>query len=208
MDVASFHKTTRILNQLKEGKILPALIPPGCTSLLEPLDTAVNKPFKEWLREASDEYVSAREDAGADIEKWTTRDRRIMTTFIVATAAKRLAEEKRTMVQQAFIQCGISIRPDGTEDSQIKIKDIASSAIDFSGWRDLPDGFIKPEEYEEIPEAVDEMEEFVTEIDAFPLSYNTLKVEELKTMCKERGLPASGKKADLISRLQARDVAN
>lgn len=34
-----------------------------------------------------------------------------------------------------------------------------------------------------------------------PESLHGLKVAELKTMCKERGLPVSGRKADLVARL-------
>jgi hypothetical protein len=55
MDVASFHKTQAILQKLRNIHITTALIPSGCTSLLQPLDTAVNKPFKGWLREATEE---------------------------------------------------------------------------------------------------------------------------------------------------------
>jgi hypothetical protein len=57
MDVALFHKTPAILQKLRNSHITTALIPSGCTSLLQPLDTAVNKPFKGWLREATEEYL-------------------------------------------------------------------------------------------------------------------------------------------------------
>lgn len=46
-----------------------ALILSGCTGLLQPLDTAVNKPFKELLREYTELYIDAKEDAGEDVEK-------------------------------------------------------------------------------------------------------------------------------------------
>ena len=43
-------------------------------------------------------------------------------------------EKNCDMVRKSFIQCGISIRPDGSQDQHIKIKDIPSNKIDFSGW--------------------------------------------------------------------------
>ena len=51
-----------------------------------------------------------------------------MTTWIVTTAAKKLYGERKELTQRAFIQCGITIRPDGTQDDQIKPKDIPSAA--------------------------------------------------------------------------------
>jgi DDE superfamily endonuclease len=71
LDVAAFHKTPAILQKLRDNHIITALVPPGCTGLLQPLDTAVNKPFKELLREHTELYMDAREDAGDNIEKWS-----------------------------------------------------------------------------------------------------------------------------------------
>ncbi|RFU28389.1 hypothetical protein B7463_g7932, partial [Scytalidium lignicola] len=164
MDVATFHKTDLILERLKSANITTALIPPGCTSLLQPLDTAVNGPFKQWLREASDEYMESIESTDPNF-KWSTSDKRIMTTHIVAKAAQRLEQEKKEMVVQSFIQCGISIRPDGSEDSQIKVKDIPTTAIDFTGWESINFDveYVKNELFKEVPEAVDNMEEVLVD---------------------------------------------
>jgi hypothetical protein len=51
MDAAAFHKTETILQYIKQckPKIRTALIPSGLTSLVQPLDTAVNAPFKKLL---------------------------------------------------------------------------------------------------------------------------------------------------------------
>ena len=68
----------------KSGHITTALIPSGCTSLLQPLDTAVNKPFKSWVREATKEYLEGL--SKGDITKWTVSDWRVMTIYIVAAA--------------------------------------------------------------------------------------------------------------------------
>lgn len=39
------------------------------------------------------------------------------------------------------------------------------------------------------------------------VDYASLKVEELKKILADRGLPLSGKKADLVARLQDNDAA-
>lgn len=44
MDVATFHKTPKILGLLNQLNITAAMIPPGCTGMLQPFDTAVNAP--------------------------------------------------------------------------------------------------------------------------------------------------------------------
>jgi hypothetical protein len=51
LDAATFHKTLAVLKKLHDNYIITALVLGGCTGILQPLDTAVNKPFKELLRE-------------------------------------------------------------------------------------------------------------------------------------------------------------
>ena len=85
MDLAAFHITDSILATLRENNIVPSIIPGGCTGLLQPLDTAVNKPFKEYLREETDTYQDERA-ATEDIGKWRVREKRIMTTQVVWSA--------------------------------------------------------------------------------------------------------------------------
>ena len=58
MDHAAFYKTESALLKLRGYCILPALIPGGCTSLLQPLNISINKPFKEWLQEALNEVLN------------------------------------------------------------------------------------------------------------------------------------------------------
>lgn len=38
------------------------------------------------------------------------------------------------MVRKAFENCGISIRPDGSQIDRISIKDIPKDSISFEGW--------------------------------------------------------------------------
>jgi hypothetical protein len=57
IDVATFHKTEDILGLLKSNNILPAMIPPGLTNLLQPLNTAINGFFKKQLQIQSEAYL-------------------------------------------------------------------------------------------------------------------------------------------------------
>jgi DDE superfamily endonuclease len=59
LDAVAFHKTLAILQKLRDNHIITALVPLGCTGLLQPLDIAVNKPFKELLREQIELYMDA-----------------------------------------------------------------------------------------------------------------------------------------------------
>ena len=85
-----------------------------------------------------------------------------MTTWTVAQAAHCL-KEKNDMVRSAFIQTGISICPDGSQDYLIRIKDVAKCQICWTGWEQAEDG-TTINEHEELPiTALDEIDEFVTE---------------------------------------------
>jgi hypothetical protein len=88
MDAAAFHKTPAVMKFLYEAEppMLTALIPPGLTSYLQPLDTAVNGPFKKLLQQAAVEHIEQLEREERLPEFWSIRDRRIMATHIMAMA--------------------------------------------------------------------------------------------------------------------------
>jgi hypothetical protein len=39
------------------------------------------------------------------------------------------------MIKRAFLQCGISIHPDGHKNHLINIKEVDNSSLDFNEWR-------------------------------------------------------------------------
>jgi len=133
MDHASFHKTVEVRAALDEGSITPAIIPGGCTSLLQPLDVAINRPLKDLLRQRLSEKLEEHEEAGYSAE--TTSSRRILLTQIVADVWEKFEREEhyKEMIRQSFIHTGINIAVDGSENSLISIKDIKEE-IDFTGW--------------------------------------------------------------------------
>ncbi|KAK1595290.1 uncharacterized protein LY79DRAFT_547266 [Colletotrichum navitas] len=50
------------------------------------------------------------------------------------------------MVQQSFLQCGISGNPDGSDIDKIRIKDIPNEKISWDGWDNFNcDAYMKKE---------------------------------------------------------------
>jgi hypothetical protein len=67
------------------------------------LDTAVNKPFKDLLREQAELYTDAREDANDDIEKWSISQKRIMVTHVVGEAWNQFCTTKKSLIEKSFV---------------------------------------------------------------------------------------------------------
>jgi hypothetical protein len=70
LDVAKFHKTDAVLDTvldtLRSHDIIPVMIPPGCTGLMQPLDVAVNKPMKDILRALVEDALDLYERRSGD----------------------------------------------------------------------------------------------------------------------------------------------
>ena len=133
MDSASFHKTDDVKKLLRDRGITLAIIPPGCTGLLQPLDVAVNKAFKALLREKLESVLEAEEE-GLLQGRAAISARRIAVTKAVGDAWDELCDKKVELLQQSFVHTGIAIPPWASCDNLIRIKDVAADQIDFTGW--------------------------------------------------------------------------
>ncbi|RPB00861.1 hypothetical protein L873DRAFT_1804628 [Choiromyces venosus 120613-1] len=124
MDLAAFHILDSILVTLHENNIIPSIIPSGCTRLLQSLDTAVNKLFKEYLREETETYQdehATNENIGKIM---TTFGLPRNTTHVVSHAWKAFS----------FQDVGVMLLIDGSQDGDIKIKGFTTSEIDIGNW--------------------------------------------------------------------------
>lgn len=65
-DRFSAHMVETVTEKLKDGNTISTLIPGGCTSVLQPLDVALNKPFKSHIR---NEWLKFMERSVADLEQ-------------------------------------------------------------------------------------------------------------------------------------------
>lgn len=119
LDAASFHKTPAVLETLKRANITPSMIPAGCTSLIQVLNVSVNRPFKDFLKEALDDELFnlvrlQGEQILAVLDESDTEStvdgiissvglRRILLTRAVATAWCKFGSEKyRTCIIKTF----------------------------------------------------------------------------------------------------------
>ena len=124
MDTASFHLVDEVTEKLSNIGCSTAFIPAGCTGYLQPLDVAINKPFKSWLRDEMDKRLDI--DDLQDSENITsgnkTSQRRIMITQAIAACAEILQRNRQLQVE-SFQHTGIALNPDGSEDTFSQLKD-------------------------------------------------------------------------------------
>jgi hypothetical protein len=200
MDAARFHLTEGIKGEIKQQGVTTALVPAGCTSLVQPLDVSINRLFKIYYREEMLLYELDVEERGKT--EWSVSDRRIMTTWITQRAWERV-KQHRDIIEKSFLDTGITVRPDGSQDNDIRIKGLG--IVDFTGWEEATDISIKSEELvdrlcddEELAFGPDE--EF--DEDTLTFALRNLTVAQLRKLLAKNKLPLKGKKNDLVDRLQ------
>ena len=81
------------------------------------------------------ERLEAEWEARADFKGWSLSTRRILTTYVVVEVMRLLAK-KGNLIRKSFINTGIAVAPDGSEDHLINIKCLQEGNIrpDFTGW--------------------------------------------------------------------------
>lgn len=112
LDSFRAHITEKVKNMIKNENTLLAVIPGGLTSVLQPLDVCLNKPFKDKLKEKWNEWMLKEDKAltpGGNM-KCASHEQ---VSHWVLDAWNSINVET---VAYSFKKCGISNRMDGTED--------------------------------------------------------------------------------------------
>jgi hypothetical protein len=112
LDSFESHKTDFIKNIAKYENTNLAIIPGGLTSIVQPLDVSINKPFKDRLREKWNIWMSSGEftyTKGGNIKKPAHN---IVCKWIL----EAWNEIPKEMIVKSFKKCGISNAMDGSED--------------------------------------------------------------------------------------------
>ena len=140
------HQVKSVKKCVYESNTDLAVIPAGLTSILQPLDVSLNKPFKDKMRDKWSTWM-------LDGEKTFTKGGLIKapTLSTLCTLVKEswdAIDEKRVI--KAFKKCGISNSLDGTEDDLL-YQSSESSESDRSRVEDnVYDDVINSEEFRDL----------------------------------------------------------
>ncbi|CAI7756688.1 unnamed protein product, partial [Closterium sp. NIES-53] len=99
------HLTPEVKNKFGKLNLVPAVIPAGCTSEIQPLDVAVNRSFKAAVRQLYQEWFE-REGVDTLTKKGNIKKPPVELTLRWISAAWKSVPKE--LIQWAFLTCGIS----------------------------------------------------------------------------------------------------
>ena len=103
--------TEEIVSLLESLHTTPVFVPPGTTSLIQPLDLSINAPFKVAVSRLSNQHVMD------NLEDYMhggmpASERRVLFTKWVGQAWDEVCANKEAIIR-SFKKCGISVPIDG-----------------------------------------------------------------------------------------------
>ena len=116
------HLSDNVKRVLKNSRTDVAVIPGGMTSLLQPLDVGVNKPFKDNLRQYWNEWMLAGNHTFTPAGRIRKPDLRQICQWILDSWNAISTDT----IKRSFLKCCITNALDGTEDD-ILWEDMAES---------------------------------------------------------------------------------
>ena len=137
LDMFSGHLTDRVKDTLDKCGTKMLVIPGGCTSVLQPLDVSINKPFKVYIRQRWCERMASEAETG--VAKITPASKAILMEWI-KTAAD-LVEKKPNTITKSFEVTGIVNKPDCTRSDAL-FKEVQDVIDEMFGQVHM--GYVEP----------------------------------------------------------------
>ncbi|CAF90362.1 unnamed protein product [Tetraodon nigroviridis] len=114
-DIFHAHLLDSVKSELKRNRTYQCVIPGGCTSLLQPLDVCLNKPFKVPMRQKWNEWMVNGEKQLTKVGNLKRLELATVCQWIVDSWNEILSD----MVIRSLLKCGISKSIDGSEDDEL-----------------------------------------------------------------------------------------
>ena len=114
-DAFEAHVTDTVKASLKRENTDIAVIPGGLTSILQPLDVSLNKPFKDGVKKKWMQWMAD----GIHEFTVTGRQKKPSEELICSWISEAWNNIPAEMVTAAFLKCGITSNLDGSEDELI-----------------------------------------------------------------------------------------
>ena len=96
--------------------------------MVQVLDVSINKLLKDLIKEEQDSYYN-QHIKNWQKEKYNIEERRILLTYQVVKAQKRLYLEYKDTIVKTFQSLGIALNPNGFKDVELKIKGILNIIV-------------------------------------------------------------------------------
>ena len=129
LDSFRTHLTDRVISEFRRYRIHKAAIPDGCTSVIQPLDVSLNKPFKAILRAKWQQYIleETEKTKVEKKEKLPEPTNQVMTDWIACAWNEMCL--KSQCVMKSFFVTGIS-NTNGTWEEVLYRNDHLRAEID------------------------------------------------------------------------------
>lgn len=126
MDTFSAHTTDSVKERLHDNRTALAIIPGGLTSICQPIDVSINKPFKAGMRKR---WAAWMIDGNHTYTKGG-RQRKAGLELVCQWVREAWEEIDQVLIIKSFLKCAISNSLDGTEDDALwEEEEIASGVV-------------------------------------------------------------------------------
>ena len=116
-DTYRYHISEAVKGEMTKLKIDKALIPGGCTGLIQAPDVVWNKPFKDAYRDLYEQWMDAGEKTYTKAGNMRAPSKLQVVNW-VTEAWNSLSEQ---MIQDSFKTCAVTNALDGSEDHMIEV---------------------------------------------------------------------------------------
>lgn len=102
------HQSPKLLELLKQNKIIPLFVPAYCTDKLQPLDLAVNREYKEILKGHFHDWYTEKvcdDTESTIVDLRTSVVKPIHACWVIST--HEAMEEKKVLIRKGFEKAGL-----------------------------------------------------------------------------------------------------